>query len=212
MTKHDFDAFSALMQGMAECYGQTMSAQGIALRFRLLEKYDLADVEKASMTIMTTRKYTTMPTPADFIENLSGGCVDDIAEIEADKVLRAIGDCGAYNSVVFDNGTTQAVIANAYGGWPKLCSECGEVETTRWFRKNFAKTWSAYARQGITLMGHLPGITEISNASNGFADLICPPRIVGDRAKARAIMEAKRNLPKIEPKATGPQPVAALVQ
>ena len=36
MTRTDFKAFSNLMQALADCYGKTLSAQGIALRFQLL--------------------------------------------------------------------------------------------------------------------------------------------------------------------------------
>ena len=33
MTRADFKAFSNLMQALAECYGKTLSAQGIAFAF-----------------------------------------------------------------------------------------------------------------------------------------------------------------------------------
>ena len=142
MTQADFKAFSSLIQGVAECYGQTLSAQGVILRFALLEQFGYAEVRKAALSIMATRKYTTMPTPADFLEHISGGSAEDKAEVEAGKVLDAIGRHGGYASVVFDDPTTQAVIVQAYGGWPKLCAECGVEESEHWFRKNFAKTWA----------------------------------------------------------------------
>ena len=158
MTQTDFDRFDALIQGVAECYGQSLSAQGIALRFKLLAQFDFAEVEKAALSIMATRKYTTMPTPADFLEHISGGSAEDKAEVEAGKVLAAIGKHGAYTSVVFDDAVTQAVIVQTYGGWPKLCADCGVEESENWFRKNFAKTWAAYSRQSVKQHGHLPGL------------------------------------------------------
>ena len=193
MTQTDFKAFSSLIQGVAECYGQTLSAQGVILRFALLEQFDYAEVRKAALSIMATRKYTTMPTPADFLEHISGGSAEDKAEVEAGKVLDAIGRHGGYASVVFDDPTTQAVIVQAYGGWPKLCAECGVEEPEHWFRKNFAKSWAAYSRQGVKQNGHLPGLFEISNHSNGFYEHIPPPKLVGDPAKARAVLEAGRS-------------------
>lgn len=36
MMPDDFDRFDALIQGVADCYGQTLTAQGIALRFKML--------------------------------------------------------------------------------------------------------------------------------------------------------------------------------
>lgn len=168
----DFDRFDALIQGVAECYGQTLSAQGIALRFKLLERFDFTEVQNAALSVMATRKYTSMPTPADFLEHISGGSAEDKAEIEAGKVLDAIGRHGGYASVVFDDAVTQAVIVQAYGGWPKVCADCGVEESENWFRKNFAKTWAAYSRQGVKQTGHLPGLFEIDNYSNGFFEHI----------------------------------------
>ena len=193
MTQADFDRFDALIQGVAECYGQTLSAQGVALRFKLLEQFDFAEVQKAALSVMATRKYTSMPTPADFLEHIGGGAAEDKAEVEAGKVLAAIGRHGAYASVVFDDAVTQAVIVQAYGGWPKLCQDCGVEESENWFRKNFAKTWAAYSRQGVKQTGHLPGLFEISNHSNGFYEHIPAPQPVGDPAKARAVLEAGKS-------------------
>ena len=193
MTQADFKAFSSLIQGVAECYGQTLSAQGVILRFALLEQFGYAEVRKAALSIMATRKYTTMPTPADFLEHISGGSAEDKAEVEAGKVLDAIGRHGGYASVVFDDPTTQAVIVQAYGGWPKLCAECGVEESEHWFRKNFAKTWAAYSRQGVKQSGHLPGLFETANRSNGYLEHIDPPKPVGDPSKARAVLDAGKN-------------------
>ena len=194
MTQADFKLFSALIQGVAECYSQNLSAQGIALRFKMLEPFDFAEVQNAACSVMATRKYTSMPTPADFLEHISGGSAEDRAEVEAGKVLAAIGRHGPYASVVFDDAVTQAVIMQAYGGWPKLCADCGVEESEHWFRKNFAKTWVAYSRQGVKQAGHLPGIIEISNSSNGYHEYIGSPKLVGDTTKARAVLEAGKNM------------------
>ena len=194
MTQADFDPFSELIHGVAECYGQSLSAQGIALRFKLLEQFSFAEVQNAALSIMATRKYTSMPTPAEFLEHIGGGAAEDKAEVEAGKVLSAIGRHGAYASVVFDDAVTQAVIVQAYGGWPKLCADCGVEESEHWFRKNFAKTWAAYSRQGVKQTGHLPGLFEISNRSNGYLQHIEPPKLVGDPAKARAVLEVGKSV------------------
>ena len=194
MTQTDFERFNALIQGVAECYGQTLSAQGIALRFKLLEQFGFAEVQEAALSIMATRKYTSMPTPADFLEHIGGGSAEDKAEVEAGKVLDAIGRHGAYSSVVFDDAVTQAVIVQAYGGWVKLCQTCGVEESENWFRKNFAKTWAAYSRQGVKQSGHLPGLFEITNSRNGYHEHIDPPKLVGDPAKARAVLEVGKSV------------------
>ena len=67
-------------------------------------------------------------------------------------------------------------------------------ESEHWFRKNFAKTWAAYSRQGVKQTGHLPGLFEISNRSNGYLQHIEPPKLVGDPAKARAVLEVGKSV------------------
>ena len=169
----------------------------IACGFKLLEQFSLPEVEKAALSIMTSRKYTSMPVPADFLEHISGGSAEDKAEVEAGKVLAAIGRHGAYASVVFDDAVTQAVIVQAYGGWVKLCQDCGVEESEHWFRKNFARTWAAYSRQGVKQSGHLPGLFEIANCSNGYHEHVDPPKLVGDPTKARAVLDAGKSTLKL---------------
>ncbi|MDR2489714.1 MAG: DUF6475 domain-containing protein [Desulfovibrio sp.] len=194
MKPDDFDRFDSLIQGVADCYGQTITAQGIALRFKMLAQFDYPEVEQAALSIMASRKYTSMPTPADFFEHLGGGSAEDKAEVEAGKVLQAIGRHGGYNSVVFDDPTTQAVIVQAYGGWAQMCAECGVEESEKWFRVNFAKTWAAYKRQGVQVFGVLAGIFEIQNSANGFLEHIPQPKLVGNPEKAQAVLEAGRQM------------------
>lgn len=187
MRQVDFESFKNMILGVADCYGQTLTSEGIAMRFKLLEKYDYEEVHRAAIAIMNTRKYTTMPTPADFIEYLSGGNVEDIGEVEAGKVLTAISQLGGYRSVVFDDPVTQAVIENAYGGWVKLCDDCGVEDSEKWFRKEFAKAYAAYRRQGIERYGALAGLTEIENTARGFLQFVEPPVFIGNPEKARSV-------------------------
>ena len=191
MTDADRPAFAAVMLAVAENYGQTLTAQGLALRFEMLAGHDLAAVKRAALAIMASRKYAGMPTVADFLEHLVGGSADDKAEVEADKVLAAMETVGGYRSVVFDDPVTQAVIRNAYGGWAQLCRE-SSVRDRKWWRKEFAKTYAAYSRQGVRLYGHLPGMAEIANTASGYAPDGDPPVLIGlpDHA-ARVLREGE---------------------
>lgn len=113
------------------------------------------------------------------------GFVEDRAIIEVGKVLEAVRKYGAYSSVAFDIPTTQAVIVRTYGGWERLCSECN----TKCFRREFARTWMACFRQGVRLYGHLPGIIETTNRSNGFHEQIPPPKLIGDPQLALTMLK-----------------------
>lgn len=183
MTERDFDRFSALMLGLAENFGRHLSPQGLALRFRALEARSIEDVEAAGMRLMLARRQASMPTVADFLETLDDGGEDRAAE-EAGKVLTAIREHGGYSGVVFDDPVTQAVIVRAYGGWARLCAECGDGEALRWFRRDFAATWLAYRRRGIRVFGALPGRfgAEGLDASSGR------PALIGDPERAKAVL------------------------
>ena len=194
MNEHDFTRFSALMLGLAENFGQSLSSQGIALRFRALAEHDIDAVEQAALSLMLHRKYASMPTVAELLEHLHGGSAEDKAEVEVGKVLTAISEHGSYASVVFDDAVTQAVIVQAYGGWVKLCADCGTEEPEKWFRKDFARIWAAYSRQGVQRHGHLPGRTEIANGSKGCLNDIPTPVFIGNPDKARAVLEAGKSI------------------
>lgn len=209
MTDTDKGQFATIMLGLAANYGKSLDKIGLQFFFRMLAAYDIEAIDRAAMSIAATRKFTSMPTAADFIEHLSGGPVDDLAELEAGKVLEAIRRHGVYASVVFDDATTQAVIIQAYGGWPQLCQECGVVEPEKWFRKDFAKTWSAYKRQGIERGGILAGLFELENSAKGQMEYIPAPALVGNPAKAQAVLEAGGQRQALEGGAAPPGTVAA---
>lgn len=186
MTEHDFDQFANAMMGLAENYGQTISPEGVALRFRALSAHPISEVMQATMGLLASRKYTTMPTVADFMEHLGGGAVQDIAEVEAGKVVDAVRMIGGYRSVAFDDAVTQAVIEQGFGGWAKLNEELTD-EGMAWFRKDFARMYQSFAKQGVKLHGHLAGLAEIQNTANGLPQFVQPPALVGDRQKALVI-------------------------
>ena len=188
MTEADKPKFLAIMQGLAANYGRALDKPGLDFFFSALSGYPIEQLDAAALSIAITRKYTSMPTIADFVEHLSGGNLDDLAEVEAGKVIDAISHHGGYNSVVFDDPATQAVIVQAYGGWPKLCEDCGSIEHVKWFRKDFIKTWAAYKRQGIHVYGYLPGNSELQNRAAGWLENIPRPALVGNPQKAAAIL------------------------
>lgn len=130
---------------------------------------------------------------------------EDKAIVEVGKVLEAVRKHGAYASIVFDEPVTQAVITHAYGGWVRLCSEC-DAQSFPW---EFVRTWTAYFRQRIKRFGHLPGIHEITNSSNGYYEHVPPPILIGDPDKARAVLETRKgnntmsSKPKVTPGRSG---------
>ena len=185
MNNSDSARFLAIMQGLAENFGTQLSDAGLDMRFQALKQYSIEEVNQAALAILAGRKYTSMPTVADFIDNLSGGSAEDVAELEAAKVWQAIKRYGGWQSVVFDDPVTQSVIALSYGGWPKLCSEMME-DQQKWFTKDFAKSYGAFARRGVKTYGQLPG--------RGTGE----PVLIGCAEKAQAVLEQGEKLPALE--------------
>lgn len=188
MDNADKQAFMAVMTGMAENFGQTVTTAGVALRFEALKGFDIESVKAAAMSILGQRKYTTMPTVADFLEHLGGGSVEDKAEVAAGKLLQVVAEVGCYKSLVFDDPVLMAVVESGFGGWPKLCGECNGKDE-RFLRKEIAKTYAAYARQGQRKFGHLSGILENENGSAGRIEFIPEPVLVGDKATAFSVLQ-----------------------
>lgn len=189
MKNQDKQAFAEMMVALAENYGQTVTKTGMALRFEALREYDIADVRRAAISLLRSRKYTSMPTVADFLEHLGGGSAEDKAEAAAGKAVRAVAEVGSYASVTFDDAVLMAVIENAWGGWPEFCAACVGQEV-KFVRRELAKAYAAYARQGVRRYGHLSGITENSNGSAGYLEHIPAPRLVGNRDAAARVLEA----------------------
>ena len=189
MENPDKQAFAEMMVALAENYGQTVTKAGMALRFDALREYDITDVRRAAMSLLRSRKYTSMPTVADFLEHMGGGSAEDKAEAAAGKALRAVAEAGRYASVTFDDPVLMAVIENAWGGWPEFCAACSGPEV-KFVRRELAKTYASYARQGVRRYGHLSGITENSNGSAGYLEHIPTPRLIGNREEAARVLEA----------------------
>ena len=186
MTDDDKTSFAQIMIGLAENYGQTLTTAGLKLRFEALRQFPLDAVKAASMSLLASRKYNSMPTVADFLEHIGGGNAEDKAEIEAGKVVEAVRSVGAYRSVVFDDPVTMAVISRAFGGWVRLCQNMTDREE-KFFRREFKQAYGSYSRQGIREGGALLGLAESQNVGRGI-EYREAPRLIGDNAKAQQVL------------------------
>lgn len=186
MTDDDKTSFAHIMIGLAENYGQTVTKEGLKLRFDALRQFSLEEVTNAAMGMLYDRKWSSMPTVADFRDYMCGGTAEDKAEVEAGKVVEAVRHVGAYRSVVFDDPVTQAVISRAFGGWVRLCREMTDREE-KFFRKDFARAYGSYSRQGIRVGGVLLGLSESENVGRGL-EYREAPRLIGDSSKAQQVL------------------------
>lgn len=169
--------FIEVMAALSEASGQETTELKERIYAQGLDEVPIEAIEQAAWDMIKTRTLSSFPKIGELRE-LIGGKVEDIAEIEAAKVITAIGKVGGYSSVCFDDAITQAVIHHGFGGWSKLCSEFMH-EQQKWFMKDFAKFYGSFSRQGLRVYGVLSG------RGGGKAD---NPKLIGNTEKAMQIM------------------------
>ncbi|MFZ4563636.1 MAG: DUF6475 domain-containing protein [Bacteroidales bacterium] len=175
---HNNDArFLEIMIALSEASGQETTALKERIYAQGLDDISISDIEQAAWSIIKTRTLSSFPKIGELRE-IIGGKTDDIADIEASKVWKAISSVGGYSSIVFDDAITQAVIQHAFGGWAKLCEET-MVDQQKWFMKDFVKFYGSFSRQGLSVTGALVGRGGLSGDK---------PKLIGNPEKALQIM------------------------
>ncbi len=166
-TKKGRTEFLSSFTGMCEVFDKKYSDTLLRVYHEALKMYLARQVTDAIAKAIVICRF--FPKPVDIIEFIEGGPqhLSDIAEIEAAKVLTAIKHHGIYNSVLFDDLFTQAVIHNGFGGWVKLCREL-KSEDQKWFVKDFVRMYQAYRRSGVKRFDHLAGLIELENSACGY--------------------------------------------
>jgi len=127
------------MNGLADIYGHNLSKIGIDMRFNALKQYSIEQVTEASNIIVRTRKYTTMPVPADFITAIEGD-PDEIADIQKSIVMEAYNRYDPRQK--FKDPITQGVINKI--GWGKM----GQVNKKEipFLLKDFKDMYKSYKK------------------------------------------------------------------
>lgn len=196
MNKGDKPRFVTILEAMALNFGGKLSPPLIDLWFKMFQDWSIEQFDEAAKNVIATRVYRNMPTVAEFKQALVGN-VEDVAQVEAGKVLNAIATVGVYNSVVFDDPFTVAVISQGYGGWIKLCSEMTE-DKKGVFLGQFRKMYVAYRNRGVRAeIPKLPGLLERDNCANGLLEYVPEHVFVGDPVKCRRLLSlAEKDKPK----------------
>ena len=190
MNQDDFKKFANALGTLAELHGKELSPMLMKLYFKALEQFSIQDVENAIMRAITELKF--FPKPVELIEFITGkgGNIEDIALVEADNVINAMRRIGAYQSVIFDDPVTTAVIQQGFGGWVKMCQDSNENDN-KWLRIEFVKIYRAYANQGIRSDEKLIGITEEQNIAKGYIEHVPCPVLIGQKRKEISGPKAK---------------------
>ena len=205
MNKTEFRDVFALL---CETYGKEPTKVLMSAYYMVLEDLTVEEFKSSIKSILASRKYSTMPLPADILEFVNGSA-DDNSLIALKILENEMARSGSYNSVCFKDSAIMTVVDNM-GGWINLC----RITEDEWkFRKKeFLDLYKALLRNPNRLhaVPYLAGLNEHNNRINGFdneADnedvkLIGFDEVKNEKVKVAQIPELRKILkldaPKLE--------------
>lgn len=146
MEKSDIKRFEDLMIGTGELFSNNLSPLGLVLMFKALKRYSYEQINAATHEILRTRKYTKMPTVADFVSAIEGDkehIDDDQAEIQVMAVIDEIRRVGSWGKPKFNDPVTADIVRRRFG-WQSLCEM--QTDKTSFFVREFKAAYLAYDR------------------------------------------------------------------
>jgi hypothetical protein len=194
MTPRDKREFAALMAALGDYYGRELSDAVIGMYWQGLERYDIAAVREALNRHMhnpDTGQF--MPKIAD-ISRMLAGTTQDAALVAWAKVDQAVRRIGSYADVVFDDALIHRVLHDM-GGWMAL----GTKNEDEWpfVAKEFENRYRGY-RMRSERPEYPPVLIGIAGAHNRNGNhALQPPMLIGDQAKAQAVMHGGTDRPLI---------------
>jgi hypothetical protein len=160
MESSDIGKFQKVMAGVAENFSSKLTEAGTDLMFEVLRQYSFDQFYQATIQVLKTRKYTTMPTIADYVEAIDGNLYDR-AEFQCSQVIRAVRECGRNKTPNFKDQITKSIVNNHYG-WISICDK--EKKELPWFERDFKQKYVAFknieAVKSIQMPERLKQLTE----------------------------------------------------
>lgn len=194
MQQDDFDTFSTMLQAVAEYCGKPLSAGVIAIYWQGLRDLDLDALRHGlNAHVQNPDNGQFMPKIAD-IRRMLGGTTQDAALVAWAKVDQAIRRIGTYADVVFDDPLVHRVLHDM-GGWMAL----GTKTEDEWpfVAKEFENRYRGY-RMRSERPEYPPVLIGIAGAHNRKGNhALQPPILIGDQAKAHAVMNGGTDKPLI---------------
>lgn len=156
MTENDEKKFVQIMLGMADNFRDSVTKEGMAMRFDMLKEYTIQQIESAAKQIIYTRKYTKMPTIADFIDalNINTPKPEDKALIFANEI---IAHSRTQGSNIFPPGLDKVAKHLMTRRWPYAeWSSTVLTSGLTWWVKEFREAYKVYSEttSGGKLLEH----------------------------------------------------------
>lgn len=188
MNNNDRSEFAKLWTSVRDdIYGKPVSATALDIVFRALQRFDIADIQKAIEIHINDTENGRFPIiPAHVVANIEGAGHERSAQAW-NMLVGAIKHIGPYRDVVFDDPTIHAIVANE-GGWLKVCDM--SEEDLKFMQARFNKQYVGYvSRREFNYPQMLKGITNSENSGKkddeGKSFEIEKPAVVGDSEKAK---------------------------
>ena len=142
MENNDKTRLFSIMNGVAINFSSSIPDGLLDLMFKTLKEFTIEQIEQAAIIILKTRKFTKMPTIADFHEAIEGS-IEDKAEIQAGVVFDAIIELGSYNPPGFYDPITEDIVKNKMN-WCDLCRL--SVADLNFKMKEFRQMYKSYKK------------------------------------------------------------------
>lgn len=161
MNQTDKKQFSAVMVGLAENFGGTVSPEGMRARFKALVEYDISQIVAAGDWLIKFREKTfpAMPMVSEFISTIKNLSTPQIsiksrAEIQVDIVLNKLKNEGHHAKIDFKDPITMRLMTSRwpYGSWAATVY----TKELVWWRKEFVEAYQAYGELGAVQAKFLP--------------------------------------------------------
>lgn len=182
MKKTDRKRFAEILGSTAELFNRTLTPAATELLWNVLVDLDLPEIEQAiSRHLRDPERGKFMPTPADI--RFFCGLRRPSASIAWGEVLDTMERHGAYSSVLFADGVTNAVIRDM-GGWPVVCHKQATDENPAWVQKDFEHRYEEYRQAGRIHRMALLGMQDEHNLKHGFLEHVQKTAIYIETAQA----------------------------
>lgn len=133
------------MLGMADNFRDTITLEGMRMRFSMLRDFSIEQIERAACDIMARRKYTKMPPIAEFIEALGAAVpkTESVALTEANAIIDHLHRNGAAVPPEIEDPIARHLM-KARWPYPRWASTVAESEL-KWWVKEFCEAYAAFS-------------------------------------------------------------------
>jgi hypothetical protein len=160
------NAFAALMTGIGELYGKSMTPELVSIYWDGLHDFEFEDVKAAvNLHVRNPDTGQFMPKIADVVKFIEGN-TSTKAMRAWQKVLEAARTVGTYSTVVFDDALIHACITDM-GGWQAIGLITDDELPFR--AREFERRYQSYCVKGPARYPRkLVGIIDQQNAMLGY--------------------------------------------